>query len=262
MDWSPGSGGRAWSSAVELLVDVPAVIAEGDDAFLGFGDHVLPAAEKKVCRLFPAQQLFIDGMHIAPPPLPGFPGQGRQVMEIVQLLIQGDHFLVVQQVFLGTGAGDQVCRVVQAFARRPDVADHGSERRDARAGADKEKVPVLLFRQGKYPQRSPNRHLGADFGLVEEIGGAGTPFQQYDDQFHLVCPVRVRGDRIAAAAPRGLFMNGQVQRDELSWPEVESLQFRQLYKKAPGIVGFLLDAGNNAFVPGSSHGPDFSGKIR
>lgn len=131
---------------------------------------------------------------------------------------EGFEFGAVQAILEMAAAEDEVDVFMRDIVFR-QIVHHRSERGDPCAGTDKEKLFVDGIGQGENALWSTQRQFAAGFDFIEEIGSACAAFEQDDDELDDITSIWPGCDGIAAPALVGLFVNGQIEGDELAWRE-------------------------------------------
>lgn len=256
------------------------IVSQIQDPLFGLVDHIPPSAQKKVGRLdqvcsgvfvgggqVGSTDVFVNGMHIslATPWIfraNFFPGVGRQVSEIRYTLGQILQLSSVQGISEFSTTEDQV-DIMMGNVVVDQMMRHGAKGGNAGSGADEKQVAVDEIGQCKYTLWSAQCQGGAYLYVFEQPGGAQPSFKPDDHQFEDVGSVGPAGDGVAPPAFVGFFVDGQIERNELSRLKIELLEFLDPNPEPPGGRGFILPPDYGSGAPGlQSHQRRFESKIR
>jgi hypothetical protein len=104
---------------------------------------------------------------------------------------------------------------------KEDMMRHAAEGCNTRTGANKVQIFFDGLGQGEHSLGTAERQFAAYFHLIEQIVGAGSVFEQHNDQLDGIGAIGPGCNGIAAYALIELFMYGQVQGNELTGFEIE-----------------------------------------
>lgn len=140
---------------------------------------------------------------------------------------------------------------------------HGAKGGNAGSGADEKQVAVDAIGECKYALWTAERQRAAYLYVFKQPSRAQAAFQQDDHQLEDVGSVGPAGYGVAPPAFVGFFVDGQIERDELSGLKIETLEFVDPDPEPPGGGGFVLPPDYGTGTPGlQGHQRRFDSKIR
>ena len=133
------------------------------------------------------------------------------------------------------------------------VLQHAAEGRNACTSADKEMFLLLVLWHDENALRPAEGEGIADIDILEDVAGTNAAMQVNDDELDNIGAIGHGCDTVTAPALVALLVNGQIEGNELPWPETEVIGFGQFYPIPSGIGSSLFYTYHNSFLPSWNH---------